>query len=130
MNGTDPSQPTNRLTCAACGTEFRETERLWRPDVVYRCPVCRLEFVPDRDTHTLTLVPQASSPPDMLNQGSLLNELRNSEFDIDDSAAPPNLIWERVPLEADRAAGEAKPPEWPGKSATSEPQPRKRRPRT
>ena len=39
-----------------------ETEAMPRPDVRYRCPVCRLELVLDRATKNLTVAPLDSSP--------------------------------------------------------------------
>jgi len=56
-------QTTNRMRCPAWGTRIRETKQLSPPDIVYRCPVCRLDFVPDPFTDTLTLAPLMSPNP-------------------------------------------------------------------
>jgi hypothetical protein len=126
---TQKSQSTTiRLKCPACGTEIRETEELARPDIVYRCPVCRLDFVRHSDKLTLTLAPAPFtwSNPDTPEQRPPLNESRNTAPALDGGSSPPNLIRERVPLEVDRAADEAKPRVWPTKAASRAHQ-RKRR---
>jgi len=114
---TQKSQSTTiRMKCPACGTEIRETEPLSRPDTVYRCPVCRLDFVRHSDNHALTLAPFTWSNPDTPEQRPPLNESRNTAPAIEGDSSPPNLIRERVPLEVDRAADEAKPRVWPSKA--------------
>ena len=46
-------------TCLACRLAIKhaEHESLPRPGVVYRCPVCHLEFVLDPKTKKLVLAP-------------------------------------------------------------------------
>jgi len=46
-------------TCPACGGRIRhnEIDPAPRPNVVYRCPVCRLELVLDPQTGKLTVTP-------------------------------------------------------------------------
>ena len=129
MNGTQKSQSTtNRLRCPACVTEIRETEPLSRLDIVYRCPVCRLDFVRDPQTHTLALAPLASFSVDTPAQGLPLNESRHTASVIDGSATPRNLIRERVPLDVDRAADEPKRRGRRRQAARPEPRERKRGP--
>jgi hypothetical protein len=124
---TQKSQSTpNRMKCPACATEIRETEQLSRPDIVYRCPVCRLDFVRHSDNHALTLAPFASSNPDAPKQRLPLNESRHTTPAIEGDSSPPNLIRERVPLEVDRAADDAKPPVWPAKDAAPAPKRKQR----
>ena len=45
--------------CPACSTPIRhnELEATPRPDVVYRCHVCRLELVADKTSSTLVVAP-------------------------------------------------------------------------
>jgi hypothetical protein len=126
MNGTRMLQSaTNRMRCLACGTEIRETEQLSRPDIVYRCPVCRLDFVRDPGAHTLTLAPLRLANPDTPMPRLPLNESRN-----EGGGTPPNLIRERVPLEVVPTADDAKRTAWPKKAAAPAPEQRKRRTRT
>jgi hypothetical protein len=47
-------------TCPACGSEIQHREERPHPSVVYRCSVCRLEFVVDLKTGQMVL---ASLPP-------------------------------------------------------------------
>jgi hypothetical protein len=49
------------LTCPACSAEIRKKadEPLPMPGVVYRCSVCRLELVLDRDGYDMNLAPIA-----------------------------------------------------------------------
>lgn len=126
MNGAEklPST-TSRMRCPACGTQIRETEQLSAPDIVYRCPVCRLDFVPDRDTHTLTLAPLASSDPDLSTQSASTNDPPTTAAAIEDGATPSNLIRERIPLEV-RVHGDAPPAMRPSR-VVAPPQGRKRR---
>ena len=44
-------------TCPACRTAIQHTEDQPRPGTVYRCHICRLEFVVDGDLGKLTLAP-------------------------------------------------------------------------
>jgi predicted Zn finger-like uncharacterized protein len=47
--------------CPACSTQIRhsDAEAAPRPGVVYRCSVCRLELVVDKETNRLVVVPLA-----------------------------------------------------------------------
>jgi hypothetical protein len=112
---------TTRMKCPACSTEIRESQPLSPPEIVYRCPVCRLEFVADPDAHTLTLAPLSSSRPDTPEQRLPRAESANTVAAIEDGANPPNLIRERVPLEleGDRAAEQAQTRVWRKNGATT-----------
>jgi hypothetical protein len=44
-------------TCPACRTTIQHTEETPRPDIVYRCHICRLELVADAERDRLTLAP-------------------------------------------------------------------------
>jgi hypothetical protein len=130
MNGTERSHSTtSRIKCPACGTQIRETEQLPRPDVVYRCPVCRLDFVLDPDTLTLTLAPLPSSKADTPKQSGP-RDVRHTAAASEGGATPANLIRERVPLVVDHAADQSPRPAGPAQAATAAPQHRKRRRRT
>jgi predicted Zn-ribbon and HTH transcriptional regulator len=43
--------------CPACGTSIQHREDLPRVNVVYRCPICRLELVADLRSRKLMLAP-------------------------------------------------------------------------
>ena len=51
--------------CPACVTAIRHApiDATPRPGVIYRCSVCRLEFVLDKVTQKLTLAPLPSTEP-------------------------------------------------------------------
>jgi hypothetical protein len=105
------------MRCPACATEIRETGPLPREGVVYRCPVCRLDFVTNPDTHTLTLAPLRSPPPATPKQGLPLDDPRRTAPLNEGGANPPNLIRERVLPAVDDPTDDAKPPMWPRKGA-------------
>ena len=130
MNDTQKPLTTNRLKCPACATAIRETEPLSSPERVYRCPVCRLDFVREPDTHTLTLAPLTSSSLDAPTQELPTDESRNPAFVIEHPAAPSNLIRERVPVQLSRAAAEERPPVRPRKAVVPVPPRPKRLPGT
>jgi rubredoxin len=47
--------------CPACGSLIQHHEEAPRPNVVYRCNVCRLELVVDPETGKMTLAPLPKS---------------------------------------------------------------------
>lgn len=51
--------------CPACVTAITHApnDAMPRPGVIYRCSVCRLEFVLDKATKKLTLAPLPSTEP-------------------------------------------------------------------
>jgi hypothetical protein len=51
--------------CPACSTAISHAaiDAMPQPGVIYRCSVCRLEFVLDRVTKKLTLAPLPSNEP-------------------------------------------------------------------
>ena len=49
------------LKCPACSSEIQKHgyELLLMPGIIYRCPVCRLELLLDRDGYEMQLAPLA-----------------------------------------------------------------------
>ena len=54
---TDRVEDVGIWICPACDTTIRHYEPYPRPDVVYRCHVCHLEFVLESETRMLMLAP-------------------------------------------------------------------------
>jgi len=54
-------------TCPACRLVIQHTEDIPRPNVVYRCHVCRLELVNDPLTRKMTLAPLPTGQASRVN---------------------------------------------------------------
>lgn len=54
-------------TCPACRMTIQHREDVPRPNVVYRCHICRLELVNDPVTGKMTIAPLPSDQPDHAN---------------------------------------------------------------
>jgi rubredoxin len=50
--------------CPACQSALRHDEEMPHPGSVYRCHVCRLEFIADLATQRLVLAPLPTPEPD------------------------------------------------------------------
>jgi predicted SprT family Zn-dependent metalloprotease len=57
VSASSAASNTVTLKCPACQTLLRRTDHTPQPGLTYRCQVCRLEFIADRETDKLVLRP-------------------------------------------------------------------------